>query len=52
MQTTTQTVRAFRPQYILWKWTVVSAVLHALLVGSLCGVSYLSFQKRDAAAKA
>jgi hypothetical protein len=33
-------------------WTGVSAVIHAVLVGALCGVSYLGFAKREAASKA
>ena len=52
MQTNSTAVRSARPLKILWKWTGVSAVLHALLIAVLCGVSYLGFQKREAAAAA
>jgi len=52
METTTETVRAPRPQKILWQWTGVSAVLHVVVVAALCGVSYLGFAKREAASKA
>jgi cytoskeletal protein RodZ len=52
MLTTTQPVRAPRSAFVLWKWTGVSAVLHALLVGALCAVSYMGFAKREAETKA
>jgi cytoskeletal protein RodZ len=52
MLTNTQTVRAPRSAFVLWKWTGVSAVLHALLVGALCAVSYMGFAKREAATRA
>jgi cytoskeletal protein RodZ len=52
MLTNTQIVRAPRSAFVLWKWTGVSAVLHALLVGALCAVSYMGFAKREAETKA
>ena len=52
MQTNTQTVRAFRPQYFLWKFTFISAILHALVIGGLCGFSYMQAAKKEEATKA
>src|SRR6266446_7571206 len=48
MQAKLENVRSEVPLEILVKWTGVSAVLHALLIGALCGVSYLGFQAREA----
>lgn len=44
--------RAPVPISVLWKWTGVSAFLHALIIAALCGVSYLGMQKKEAATKA
>jgi len=52
MQANLEHVRGNVPMRILWKWTTVSALLHGLLIAALCGVSYLGFQKREAASKA
>lgn len=52
MQTKLENVRGNVPLKILWKWTGVSTVLHAVLIGALCGVSYWGHQKREAASKA
>lgn len=52
MQTKPDNVRAEVPLKILWKWTGVSAVLHVLFIGALCGVSYWGHLKKEAANKA
>ena len=52
MQTQPATVRGEASPKILWKWTGVSAVLHALLIASLCGVSYWGFHQKELASKA
>jgi len=52
MQTQPATVRGEASPKILWKWTGVSALLHAFLIASLCGVSYLGFHQRELASKA
>jgi len=52
MQTQSATVRGEASPKILWKWTGVSALLHALLIASLCGVSYWGFHRREVAGKA
>ena len=52
MQAKLEHVRSEVPLGVLVKWTFVSAVLHALLIGALCAVSYLGFQAREAADKA
>jgi hypothetical protein len=48
----TPSPRAPVPISVLWKWTSVSAILHALIIASLCGVSYWGMQKKEAATKA
>ena len=52
MQTKPENVRGNVPLKILWKWTGVSAVFHALLIAGLCGFSYWGHQQREAASKA
>ena len=52
MQAKLEHVRANVPMGILWKWTGVSAFIHALLIAALCGVSYLGFKNREAVSKA
>lgn len=52
MQTKSATVRGEASPKILWKWTGISAVLHALLIASLCGVSYWGFHQRELVSKA
>jgi hypothetical protein len=52
MQAQLENVRAEVPMKILWKWTFVSAFLHALIIAALCGISYLAFHKRESVAKA
>jgi hypothetical protein len=52
MQTQSAAVRGEASPKILWKWTGISAVLHALLIASLCGVSYWGFHQRELASKA
>ena len=52
MQPKPENVRGNVPLKILWKWTGVSAVLHALLIAALCGFSYWGHQKREEASKA
>lgn len=52
MQTNHETVRGEASPKILWKWTGVSAVLHALVIASLCGVSYIGFHHRELARQA
>ena len=44
--------RAPVPISVLWKWTGVSAFLHAFIIAALCGVSYLGMQKKESATKA
>lgn len=51
MPDNSESVRAPRPKKVLWMWTGVSAMIHAALIAALCGVSYLSFAKREAASK-
>lgn len=52
MQTKPQNVRAAVPLKVLWKWTGISTVLHMLLIGALCGISYMNHQKAEAARQA
>ena len=52
MQTKIENVRGEASLKILWKWTGVSALLHGVMIASLCGVSYLGFHQREAATKA
>lgn len=52
MQTKPENVRVTVPLKVLWKWTVVSTLLHVLLIGVLCGVSYWSHEQKEAASKA
>ncbi len=52
MQTKPENVRGNVPLKILWKWTGVSTVFHALLIALLCGFSYWAQHKRDVASKA
>ena len=52
MQTKLENVRGNVPLKILWKWTGVSTLLHVLLIGLLCGISYWGHQKQEAASKA
>lgn len=52
MQTKPETVRAAVPLKVLWKWTGISTVLHMLLIGALCGISYMNHQKAEAARQA
>ena len=52
MQTKSDNVRAEVPLKVLWKWTGVSAVVHVLFIGALCGFSYLGHLKKEEASKA
>lgn len=52
MQTKPEKVRTEVPLKILWKWTGVSAVIHALIIALLCGFSYWGHQQKEAASKA
>ena len=52
MQTKPENVRGDVPLKILWKWTGISSLLHVLLIGLLCGVSYWGHQKKEAVSKA
>jgi len=52
MQTKPDNVRGEVPLKILWKWTVVSTLLHAVLIGLLSGFSYWGHSKKEAASKA
>lgn len=52
MQTKPEKVRTEVPLKTLWKWTGVSAVIHALIIALLCGFSYWGHQQREAASKA
>ena len=49
MQTKPENVRSDVPLRILWKWSAVSAVLHAVLIAVLCGFSWWGHQKKEAA---
>lgn len=52
MQTKPDNVRVEVPLKVLWKWTGVSAVIHALLIALLCGFSWWGHQQKEAASKA
>lgn len=52
MQTKPENVRGNVPLKILWKWTGVSTLLHVLLIGLLCGISYWGHMKKEEASKA
>ena len=52
MQTQPAIVRDEASPKILWKWTGVSAILHTLLIASLCGVSYWRFHQQALISKA
>ncbi len=52
MQTKPENVRGDVPLKILWKWTGISSLIHLLLIGLLCGISYWGHQKKEAASKA
>jgi len=52
MQTKPDNVRAEVPLKVLWKWTGVSAVVHVLFIGALCGFSYWAHLKKEEANKA
>lgn len=52
MQPKPENVRGDVPLKILWKWTGVSAVIHAALIGVLCGISYWGHMKKEEASKA
>lgn len=52
MQTKPENVRTEVPLKVLWKWTGISAVIHGLLIASLCGFSYWGHQQKEAASKA
>ncbi|MEN9574163.1 MAG: hypothetical protein RL514_2018 [Verrucomicrobiota bacterium] len=52
MQPKPENVRGNVPLKILWKWTGVSAVIHALLIAALCGLSYWGHMKKEEASKA
>lgn len=52
MQPKPENVRGNVPLKILWKWTGVSAVLHAVLIAALCGFSYWGHLKKEEASKA
>lgn len=52
MQTKPDNVRAEVPLKVLWKWTGVSAVVHVLFIGALCGFSYWAHLKKETASKA
>ncbi|MEQ2007223.1 MAG: hypothetical protein ABMA26_10520 [Limisphaerales bacterium] len=52
MQTKLEHVRGDVPLRVLWKWSGVSAVLHAVLIAVLCGFSYWGHSKKEAASKA
>lgn len=52
MQTKPENARGNVPLKILWKWTGVSAVVHALLITVLCGISYWGHMKKEEASKA
>ena len=52
MQTKPENVRGDVPLKVLWKWSGVSAVLHAVLIAVLCGFSYWGHQKKETASKA
>ncbi|MFM8470535.1 MAG: hypothetical protein ACKODH_11285, partial [Limisphaerales bacterium] len=47
-----ENVRGEVPLKVLWKWTGVSAGLHVLFIGVLCGVSYWGHLKKEEANKA
>jgi type IV secretory pathway VirB10-like protein len=52
MQTKPENARSEVPLKVLWKWTGVSAALHVLFIGALCGVSYWGHLKKEEANKA
>ena len=52
MQPKPENVRGNVPLKVLWKWTGVSTLLHAVLIGVLCGISYWGHLKKEEAAKA
>lgn len=52
MPTKSSNPRASRSPKILWKWTAVSAALHALLIAVLCTFSYVTWQHKQASAAA
>ncbi len=52
MQTKPENVRVEVPLKILWKWTGVSAVIHALIIALLCGFSWYGHHQRELASKA
>ena len=49
MQTKPENIRGEVPLKILWKWTGVSAVIHALLIAALCGISYWGHHQKETA---
>lgn len=49
MQTKPENVRAPVPLKVLGKWTVASTVLHIILIGALCGLSYWNHQRAESA---
>ncbi len=52
MQTKPENVRVEVPLKVLWKWTGVSTVIHALIIALLCGFSWYGHHQRELASKA
>ena len=49
MQTKPENVRGDVPLKVLWKWSGVSAVIHAVLIAVLCGISYWGHHQKETA---